>query len=400
MHALSSLSNMAAILMSALHSLIEVVRSASDSSIAISWVVYEKVRLHVFHRLRVSNIRNKLDIGELFHVVGKENIADTGTRPDVLKVEDILPGSEWLTGKDWMTKPVDDAVEMGVLKNVDDIKLDNDAKKLLREGIMLDSSLNSVSADLKQSLSNKVVEREDYSGYVVPPLKWRFPRFVRTVAYVLLAVRKFKLKMVTARQRKGLSVSDGSTPESLSIPAPKFSVFNVSTDSTLSSTSSMSALFKVSYVRVSTVNGVKVVRLTDGMLSLSLEYIYRKTTAEVIKFNDKKYVDKIGEMCDGILYCKSRIEESQDLRAVGGLEDIIDLQSFTGVNFRVPVIDRYSPIAVSLAYHLHFEVVKHRGPETTHRMSLQYANILGGRSLFKLIRDECLFCQKLLLKYT
>ena len=110
-------------------------------------------------------------------------------------------------------------------------------------------------------------------------------------------------------------------------------------------------------------------------------------------------MQRIGEVIDGVVYCKSRVEESQELRVVGGLEDSLDLSTFTGVNFRVPVIDRYSPLALSIAYHLHYEVIKHRGAETVHRMSLQYVHILGGRSLMKLIRKECIFCQKLMLRY-
>ena len=100
-----------------------------------------------------------------------------------------------------------------------------------------------------------------------------------------------------------------------------------------------------------------------------------------------------------MVYCKSRIQESQDLRVVGCLEDILDLHSFTGVNFWVPIIDRYSPIAISLANHLHYDLIKHRGTETIHRLALNYVHILGGRSLLKLIRKECVFCQKLFLKY-
>ena len=86
------------------------------------------------------------------------------------------------------------------------------------------------------------------------------------------------------------------------------------------------------------------------------------------------------------------------MKVVGGLEDAIDLKSFTGVNFRVPVIDRYSPVAIMLASHLHYSVIKHQGAETVYRMSLQYVHILGGRNLLKMIRDECAFCQKTLQK--
>ena len=393
LHALSSMSNLAAILSSSLSSWIEIIHYGSDSSISIAWVAYEKVRLHVFHRLRVSNIRNKIQLEELYHVSGKQNIADTGTRPDLLKPEHILPGSSWLSGLPWMMDSVEQAIENGVIKSLNEIKLDDEAKKLFKEGIMLDSSLCMLT-DIKATMPDKVVERERFSCYVYPPLKRQFPSLVRIIGYV--HAYKFKASMVRSRVAKGIPVSDGSSLESLKLPPAKFKVFTV----TSNSSTSLSYVFNIHGVAVNTGSDViKCVRLSDEMLSLSLQYLYRKATAEVIEFNDKKYVSKIGELYDGILYYKSCIEEGQELRIVGGLEDIMDLQSFTGVNFNVPVIDRYSPLAVSLASHLHYKVIKHRGAETVHRMSLQYVRIIGGRDLFKLIRKECIYCQKLLQKY-
>ena len=65
LHALSSLANLAFVLLAALADWVEIARYGTDSTIAISWTVYEKVRLHIFHRLRVSNIRAKIDVSEL-----------------------------------------------------------------------------------------------------------------------------------------------------------------------------------------------------------------------------------------------------------------------------------------------------------------------------------------------
>ena len=121
LHALNTLANLAAVLLSALSSWVEIIHSGSDSCIAISWAVYEKVRLHIFHRIRVSNIRNKIDLTELYHISGKENVADIGTRPELLTPDQLMPGSEWLCGKKWMTEPVADAVSSGVIKGVKDI---------------------------------------------------------------------------------------------------------------------------------------------------------------------------------------------------------------------------------------------------------------------------------------
>ena len=83
----------------------------SDSRIALAWVMYEKVKLDVYHRNRVSQIRSQIEMTKLFHVDGKFNIADTGTRPDSLKIEDFCPGSEWEKGKEWMKLEIKEAEE-------------------------------------------------------------------------------------------------------------------------------------------------------------------------------------------------------------------------------------------------------------------------------------------------
>ena len=98
----------------------------SDSRIALAWVVYEKVKLDVFHRNRVSNIRSKAELHKIFHVDGKENVADIGTRPDHLTIKSFCPGSEWDLGKPWMKMKVADAVESGAIKLIENIKLEDE----------------------------------------------------------------------------------------------------------------------------------------------------------------------------------------------------------------------------------------------------------------------------------
>ena len=48
---------------------------------------------------------------------------------------------------------------------------------------------------------------------------------------------------------------------------------------------------------------------------------------------------------------------------------------------------------------MHYNVHKHRGKESTFRMSLQHARILKGKQLFKDISDDCIFCSKLRQQY-
>ena len=58
-------------------------------------------------------------MNRLFHVDGKQNIADTGTRSEDLKIEDFCPGSEWELGKPWMKLEVKEAEEKGIIKPVE-----------------------------------------------------------------------------------------------------------------------------------------------------------------------------------------------------------------------------------------------------------------------------------------
>ena len=88
-------------------------------------------------------------------------------------------------------------------------------------------------------------------------------------------------------------------------------------------------------------------------------------------------------MKDGGLLCKSRLDENQNVYAVGDLEIGVK-----GDNFDAPVIDRLSPIAVSVSLHLHYNVLPHRGAETLYRCSLQYVKIIVGRTLRKELCED------------
>ena len=118
----------------------------------------------------------KLD--QLHHVQGLENCADVGTRLDSVKTECLLPGAPWLSGREWMRKPYKQAIADGVIKTVREIRLSNEAKKQLKEGIVFDQfeadeatfpviMVNSI--DVK-----KIAEREAFSEYIFPPLKRSF----------------------------------------------------------------------------------------------------------------------------------------------------------------------------------------------------------------------------------
>ena len=112
-----------------------------------------------------------------------------------------------------------------------------------------------------------------------------------------------------------------------------------------------------------------------------------------------KEIDKEGYFKDEILVSKCRLLEDQELKIVGGLEDFFDLDNFIGLKSCVPLVSRHSPLAVSIAMHMHYNVNKHIGAESTYRMSLLNVKILGGKQLFKEVSNDCIYCMKLRKRY-
>ena len=151
-----------------------------------------------------------------------------GTRPDAVSHESVLPGSEWLSGKPWMKKSYEEAVADGVIKPVKDIKLSNDAKKTMKEGVIFDTFDNDESnlavAQINTIDVEKVAQREAFSKYIFPPLRRSFRPMVRIVSMVLLAVKKFKIMGIRRRVQEGKA--DAKELEKIETKSPaKFTVF-------------------------------------------------------------------------------------------------------------------------------------------------------------------------------
>ena len=129
LHALSVAADCVVLLKNALGDWLEDIYVAGDSRIALAWTVYEKVKLDILHRNRVSNIRSKVDLNTPHHVEGKENVSDIGTRPDLVTSDIFCPGSEWMNGRPWMKQTYEHIIQSGILKSVSKIKLENDEKR-------------------------------------------------------------------------------------------------------------------------------------------------------------------------------------------------------------------------------------------------------------------------------
>ena len=73
---------------------------------------------------------------------------------------------------------------------------------------------------------------------------------------------------------------------------------------------------------------------------------------------------------------------------------MIDLSCRT---FWVPLVDRFSPFAYSIVNEVHWynKEAKHTGVEKVLRYTLNYAHILEGRELVRMIRKSCTKCRQL-----
>jgi len=107
-------------------------------------------------------------------------------------------------------------------------------------------------------------------------------------------------------------------------------------------------------VKIQTANVHVSLCLNDKHLSAALEYLYQKASLEVKCFNSEKMIQKIAVEHNGILYSKARLEDSLELRAVCHLVDYVNLKCFTGVSYKVPVLDAFSPLSIPIATHLHY----------------------------------------------
>ena len=152
--------------------------------------------------------------------------------------------------------------------------------------------------------------------------------------------------------------------------------------------------FSIPARRIEPEPGSKFFRLTEEELSAGLEYLYEIATKEVIKFNEKKEIEKIGILSGKILFYNSRISDLSELKAVGHLEKTINIEKFFGFNFRVPLIDQFSPLSLSISIHMHYVRLPHRGAETLFRASLQFVKLMGGPQTFKEVRRDCIYCAK------
>ena len=423
-----------------------------DSTIALCWVSSEKKRLSLFHRNRCVQVRRGTELELIFHVISECNPADLGTRPEAVKDSDVGPNSKWEVGLPWMKKEIDDAVETGILTPISKLRLNEEEEDSFNKGLVFEKTPEILTRGhisiLQSTRVENVKARAEFSDYALSPTKFPLEKTVRIYSVMWRFIKSFKclrgrfekgkLKLNTrfqmfltfncvkgkvGRSNYELEVETSTEFQMCSV-TPIFTifddkdtkhVFNVFDDEYIDhigvgtviggnekvvDTHRIKALgFGVKKPGIQ-FKGKNHVLITDDDISRSLEYLYKKGTEEVIKFNKPELVRKISIEKDGVLYSKSRILNNQRFQIAGGLENKNILgQGEFGINVKTPVLDRFSPLSYSVGDYIHRKISKHGGYETCLRDSLNVCFIIQGMSLFRELGDDCTKCAKLRRKY-
>ena len=126
-----------------------------------------------------------------------------------------------------------------------------------------------------------------------------------------------------------------------------------------------------------TCTGGKVIEMSGNMLKSAMFYFSLEASQEIKRFlASGKYLNIIKEI-DGALYYSSRILPDYKFDRYPLCKAAIDLYH---TSFCVPVMDQYSPVAISLAMEIYWyhPDVKHLGIETISRQTQQVVHIIGG----------------------
>ena len=406
---------------------------AGDSEIALCWTTAMNKPLAVFHRNRAVQIRRSVELEDLFHVRTDVNPSDVGTRPDKVTLADVGPGSRWENGDLWMTMDLECAKEQGFIKPASSLRIKDDQEEDFRKGLTFEKvpELLTRGHQVSEKRLGLMEQRAEYSQYLVLPTKFSFPKVVRIMSIVIGFVSKLRKgrKMVGRLLVEGhlwFSVfhvvipgvglaenADYQEPVVGTSVTEVSAVFlnqtvqlvgavvtdqdSYSTENSLVTyygsdlTSEQKDLFhSVQTVRQDMV-GNSIELLCDKYTNQALLYLYRKATCEIKHFNKGSKLERISVEREEVFLSRGRILDDMNFRETSELP-FLSLGNL-GVRTNLPMLDRHSPLAYSVAEHVHWDLAKHKGAETCNRVSLENVFIIQGATLYKEMGEDCIRCK-------
>ena len=398
LEALCGGSNMAWVVRLALQEWIEISIIFSDSMIALCWLTSEKLRLSLFHRNRVLQIRRGTELENVFHVRTEYNPADCGTRPSKVTIADVGSDSRWENGDSWMKLDIDMAVTEGYIRPAADLRVNDEMEDKFKEGLMFGDqdevlTRGHTAATTTINRIEKIHQRAKLADYLVLPTKYKFLTTVRIYGYIMCFIIKARKgrKMLGEWLREArLWFSTFSCDIVTNENSSFIKVLTTLKPDTMPEQSNVLRKFTIKQLVLNSSDDQKQCLLSNSTINLALLYLYRKGSIEVKHFTNKKMLNKIAYEADGILLSKGRLLDGMNFSETGEFGDF-NLGTL-GVKVNIPVLERYSPLSYSIAQHVHWNVGRHRGIETTNRLSLEQVSIMQGMTLYREIASECIRC--------
>jgi hypothetical protein len=127
--------------------------------------------------------------------------------------------------------------------------------------------------------------------------------------------------------------------------------------------------------------GVVTEILCDKYTSMTLSYLYHARQAY------REDIEKISVDKEGILLSRGRKLDDMNFRETAELPRKLGSQG-------KPLLERHSPLAYSVAEHIHWDLAKDNGVKTYKRISLENVFIIQEATLYKEIIDDCKYKMK------
>ena len=140
--------------------------------------------------------------------------------------------------------------------------------------------------------------------------------------------------------------------------------------------------------------------IPETNLASARSYYFQKASAELKQFAKPSEYEKISTERDSILYYTGRILPTENIIDVR--EQMSDvMKDLSATTFCVPLVYKHSPLAYSIVNNVHWysNVAQHSGIETVWRYVMKVAYIIGGRSLVKKFKVNCIRCRYLRKKF-
>ena len=221
-----------------------------------------------------------------------------------------------------MRHSVDDAVSNGILTHISKMRLSETETEDFNKGFIYEKTKDILTKGhitvLATARVEKVLERAEFSQYLIPMNKFRFEKTVRVLSLLVKFLNiKTKGKFSEKTKKHEMKFNAFVLPEKVTSVLPSEYSDLASKFSLASQFKSMLPLLKSSDAFYGISFGCKDpnikfvgkyhAELSDDDISWSLHYLFSKATEELKHFQKKEFLDKISIEKDGILMCRSRL---------------------------------------------------------------------------------------------